>query len=59
MIVCLCLGITEEVIRNAVDQDELAKLYQRGMCQSCGSCREDVKNILEDLIQDDDDEYYR
>ena len=59
MIVCLCLGISEEEIRDAVARDTLARLYQKGMCQSCGSCREDVKNILEDLIQDDDDEYYR
>jgi len=59
LIICLCLGITEEDIRDAANREKLASLYQKGMCQACGSCREDVKNILEDLIQDDEDEYYR
>ena len=59
LIICLCLGISEKEIRDAAEQDTLADLYQKGMCQSCGSCREDVKNILEDIIEEDDDEYYR
>lgn len=59
MIVCICLGISEDQIRDAILNDSLANLYQKGMCQACGSCREDVKNILEELIQEDEDEYYR
>jgi bacterioferritin-associated ferredoxin len=53
LIICLCLDISEEEIRDFAKRDDLAALYQKGMCQSCGSCREEVKNILEDLIQED------
>jgi bacterioferritin-associated ferredoxin len=59
LIVCVCLGISEDQIKEAASKDMLAALYQMGMCQACGSCREEVKNILENLIQDDEDEYYR
>tara|TARA_B100000131_G_scaffold242475_1_gene235022 strand:+ start:179 stop:340 length:162 start_codon:yes stop_codon:yes gene_type:complete len=53
------LGITEAEIKSAASKDDLARLYQKGMCQACGSCREEVKNILAEFIQDDEDEYYR
>ena len=59
MIVCLCIGISEKEIEDAARNEKLADLYKKGMCQTCGSCREDIKNILEDLKQEWDDEYYR
>lgn len=58
MIICVCAGITESEIEVAAKCDKVADLYCRGMCQSCGSCREDVEKIVSDFIQDEDDEYY-
>ena len=58
MIICVCAGISESEIEDAAKNGEVAELYNRGMCQWCGSCREDVEKIVSDLIQDDDDEYY-
>lgn len=58
-IVCFCTGITLEEIESAAQKDELNFLYEEGMSQQCGSCREDIKIILKKLVQEDTDAYYR
>ena len=48
MIVCTCTGITESEIRDAIDRDSMSELYEEGMMQQCGSCREDIKEIYDE-----------
>ena len=58
-LVCFCAGLTLIEIREAAEKEELHFLYDAGLSQHCGSCREDVKNIVKDFIHNDDSEYYR
>ena len=58
-LVCYCTGLTLGEIQSAAEKGELHFLYEEGMTQYCGSCAEDVKNILQSLIHNDEDEYYR
>ena len=57
-LVCYCAGLTLGEIEAAAEKDELHFLYEEGLSQYCGSCREDVKNILQNLIHKDIDGYY-
>ena len=57
-LVCFCTGLTLLEIREAAEKEELHFLYDEGLSQYCGSCREDVKNILQDLIHKGNGEYY-
>lgn len=53
------MNISADEIKEAAESGTLNDLYEEGLCQYCGSCREDITNILKDLIQDTEEDYYR
>lgn len=56
MIVCVCANISEDDIVEHAKLNRLAELYEQGMCGFCGSCRDDIEEILEDNLYNDDDD---
>lgn len=57
MIVCVCKTVTRDQIVEAFKSDTLHKLYEKGMSGICGACTVDVRDIVEDLqLEEDDDE---
>lgn len=53
MIICNCAGISEEEIRNAIEEGCLEDLYCDGLMQDCGACREDIREIYEEYEEDE------
>ena len=45
--ICFCASISLIEILNACKTDDLMELYALGMTQYCGSCREEVEEIIE------------
>lgn len=55
-LICLCANITRQEIQEAAQKDEMASLYEKGLCCWCRSCKEEIEEILkEELIQDSED----
>ena len=54
-LVCLCANVTRQEIQAAAKKEKITDLYKKGMCQWCRSCREEIEEILEELIQDEND----
>jgi len=49
--------VTRDQIVEAFKSDTLHKLYEKGMSGICGACTVDVRDIVEDLqLEEDDDE---
>ena len=54
-LVCLCANVTRQEIQAAAKKETITDLYEKGMCQWCRSCREEIEEILEALIQGEND----
>lgn len=54
-LVCLCANITRQEIQEAASSDSLTQLYEKGMCCWCRGCKEEIEEILEELMQNKDD----
>tara|TARA_B100000131_G_C17671136_1_gene432394 strand:- start:46 stop:246 length:201 start_codon:yes stop_codon:yes gene_type:complete len=46
MLVCLCAQIRLCEIEESIKHDTLADLYEMGMSQGCGSCRDEIFEII-------------
>jgi len=52
MIVCLCKGVSDRDIRNAIDQGAtcLGQLEQSGIGGQCGGCEDMLERMIDDAV---------
>ena len=51
MYVCLCVGLTEKEIKDAIDQGNATLdllMEEHGVALGCSICKEDIEKILEE-----------
>ena len=54
-IICYCTSVTKFDIKHAVKNESLNELYRLGMTSCCGSCRHEVSELIEDLLEKNED----
>jgi bacterioferritin-associated ferredoxin len=55
MYICLCQGVTDGQIRDAVEQglDSMARVRQEtGLCNQCGRCGEAARQVFEEACSE-------
>ena len=55
MYICICNGITENKLKEIIDENEIVsipELQQFGVCDNCSSCFESALDILTERVDD-------
>lgn len=47
-LVCLCAEVTRQQIQDHLEKNDLTSLYTHGMSQYCGSCRDEINEIIKE-----------
>lgn len=54
MYVCLCKGVSDKTIRNAVDNEGLSSMRELrqkyGVASQCGCCKQCAKEVLNEAV---------